>query len=85
MGYVIKLSANVEGRFSYDILQQGKLVVRQTRNPFNPSLTGLDTMEDALKIAKWQVQQLAAGATPALIGGQPMPRAVAQQLNINVE
>ena len=85
MGYVIKLNANAEGRFSYDILQQGKLVINQTRNPFNPSVSGLATIDDALKIAKWQVQQLAAGAPPSLSIMQRVPQAIARQLNITTE
>lgn len=85
MGYIIKLNSTAEGGYGYDILTRDKIVVSQKQNPFTLSQKGLANREDAFKIAHWQVQELVAGASPALISGQPLPRALAKQLNIVLE
>jgi hypothetical protein len=85
MGHVIKVNANAEGRYGFDILYQGKPVLSQKLNPFTLSPRGLASREDALKVAQWQIQQLTAGAPSTMIAGQPLSSAVARQLNIALD
>jgi hypothetical protein len=84
MDRIIKLNALAEGGYGYDILYQGKLLVSQMRNPFTNSQKGLPGKEDAFRIARWQVQQLAGGMPPNFFSGQPLPTALAKQLGINL-
>jgi hypothetical protein len=85
MGHVIKLNLTAEGRYSYEIIHQGKIIVNQKLNPFDLSPRGLASKEDACKVAQWQIQQLAAGAPSSVIVGQPLSAAIARQLNINID
>jgi hypothetical protein len=72
LGYIINVQP--EGRFSYEILREGRIAISQHRNPFNFSAKALINKEDVLKIARWQVQQLAAGIAAADLVNQPVPR-----------
>lgn len=85
MDRVIKLNTLAEGGYGYDILYQGRPVVSQTLNPFTFSPKGLSSKEDAFKVARWQVQQLATGTPATAISNQPLPVALAKQLNISLQ
>jgi hypothetical protein len=84
-GYIITVISNAEGRYGYDIMQQGKTIVSQRLNPFNLSPKGLSSKEDAFKVAQWQIQQLNAGAPSIIIVNQPLSAAVARHLNITLD
>jgi hypothetical protein len=85
LGYIIKVNAQIEGRFGYEILHEGRIVITQHHNPVTLSAKGLTNKEDVLKIARWQVQQLAAGTAAADLANQPVPPDVARRLNITLE
>lgn len=85
MNYLIKLNTLAEGKYGHNILYQGKPVVSQKLNPFTLFPNGLSRKEDAFRIARRQVQQLAAGAPPELFSGRPLPSGVAKQLNIALD
>lgn len=84
-GYIIKLNSTSEAGYGFDILYQGKAVISQKLNPFTLSPKGLSTHENAFKVARWQVQQIASGMPSSIISGQPLPFALAKQLNISLE
>lgn len=84
MDHIIKLNTIAEGGYGYDILYQGKPVVSQKLNPFTLSQKGLSSKEDAFRIARWQVQQLANGMPPSVISGQPLHTSLAKQLGITL-
>jgi hypothetical protein len=84
MGYVIRVDSSDKGGYCYAILQQGEPVISQKLNPFTLSLKGFLKQEDAFKIARWQVQQLAGGAPSAMISDRAFPPSLAKQLNIGL-
>ena|ERR1700733_448063 len=81
-GYLIRLIPENNVGYGYDIFSLNQMVVHQTGNPFTLSPIGLKTREDALKIAKWQVEQLRLRRNVFLVKNQPIPKDVARKLDI---
>lgn len=84
LDHVIKLKVNADGGYGYEVLFHGRILINQQLNPFNLSPKGLSSKEDALKIAQWQVRQLATGVPLPAITGQSLSSAIARQLNISL-
>src|SRR3954464_7339759 len=87
-GYTIRLLPAMGGTYGYYITKGKELVVHQGYNPFTNSPMGLSNKEDVYKLAKWQINQLKAGKSPAsespAVQGKDMklPPALAQQLQL---
>jgi len=81
-GHSIRVFKLGSGGYGYDISYQNRLVIHQSKNPFNESASGLKTAEDALKLAKWQTLHLNPTSQTAM-PSKAIPRQVARQLNID--
>jgi hypothetical protein len=84
MGYVIRLIPAGSNGFGYDIFFRSKMVAHQPRNPFTLAPTGLRSSDDALKVARWQVQQLWHDRSHAPVVNRLLSKNVAKQLNITI-
>ncbi len=84
MGHIIRLIPAGSNGFGYDIFFKSKIVVHQTRNPFTLAPTGLRSSDDALKVARWQVQQLWHDKNHAAILNNHVSLGVARQLSIAI-
>lgn len=62
-GYTIRLIPAVNGAYGYAVFKGKELKIHQSYNPFTLSPNGLDSKEDAYKIAKWQINQLEEKST----------------------
>jgi hypothetical protein len=84
MGYLIKLLPAGSNGFGYEIFFRSRMVVYQSNNPFTLAPTGLRNREDALKIAKWQVEQIWHEKARGIIKNRLLSRKIAKQLKISV-
>jgi hypothetical protein len=84
MGYVIRLIPAGSNGFGYDIFFRSKMVAHQPRNPFTLAPTGLRSSDDALKVARWQVQQFWHDRNHAPAMNRLISKNVAKQLNITI-
>jgi hypothetical protein len=84
MGYVIRLIPAGSNGFGYDIFFRSKMVAHQPRNPFTLAPTGLRSSDDALKVARWQVQQFWGGKRQEAIMNRHISKDVAKQLHITI-
>jgi hypothetical protein len=62
-GYTIRLIPAENGAYGYAVFNGKDLKIHQSHNPFTMSPAGLDSKEDAYKIAKWQINQLEEKST----------------------
>lgn len=93
-GYTIRVVRLTAGSYGYEIRRGSEIFVRQRRNPFTGSETGLKVREDAMKTATWLVKNVLkeeemrpqSKRLPAAIRMQrPIPRPVARELGIPIE
>jgi hypothetical protein len=84
MGYLIRLLPAGSNGFGYEIFFRAKMVVYEPNNPFTLAPTGLRNREDALKIAKWQVEQIWHEKTRVVIKNRLLSRSIAKQLKITL-
>src|SRR5438105_14677693 len=85
MDYVVRITSSDAGRYSYTIQYKEKEVLHQSLNPFNPAQKGLARKEDAIKVARWQIQQLHSGTPAATLFDRPVSASVARQLKISIQ
>ena len=83
-GYVIRLLPVNNNGFGYNVYFKSRMVIQQTSNPFTLSPLGFRNREDALKMAKWQVQQLHHQPTAVLIKNQRVSKDVARKLSVSI-
>jgi hypothetical protein len=57
-GYTIRLFSLSAGSIGYDIFTNNKLILHQSFNPFTGGSIGLNSKEEAYRVAKWQIAQL---------------------------
>lgn len=82
MDHVIRIYEAPSG-YLYDIFYQNNLIIRQDKNPFDQTTNGLQTKEDAIKIAKWQIIHIDPLHRQEKKGPQQIPNSVARQLQIS--
>jgi hypothetical protein len=56
-GFVIQVTPSIKGGFGYNISKDGSLLIQQLNNPFTGTAVGLSSPEDAIKVAKWYIQE----------------------------
>ena len=83
MDHVIRIYEAQSG-YLYDIFYQNSIIIHQDKNPFDQSTNGLQTKDDAIKIAKWQIIHIDPLHRPEKKGPQQIPHSVARQLKINL-
>src|SRR5689334_18364300 len=82
MDHVIRVY-KVPSGYLYNVFYQNTIIIQQNKNPFDKSANGLQTEEDAIKIAKWQIIHLDPLHRQRPMGPQELPNAVARQLKIS--
>jgi hypothetical protein len=65
-GYIIHLMPAAGGTYSYYIVKENKVVLRQSHNPFTGSSVGLGRKEDVYKVARWQIQNVKSWSVPQM-------------------
>lgn len=65
------------GTYGYEILADGKLLVRQTNIPAQPGITGCETKDDAEKLATLVADKVKRGEMPPTVTKEEL-----QQLSI---
>jgi|HubBroStandDraft_6_1064221.scaffolds.fasta_scaffold3010754_1 hypothetical protein len=83
-GYLVRLLPKNNNGFGYDIFYKDRMVVHQTSNPFTLSPIGMNSKEDVLKIAKWQIKQHQANRNHFLVKNQFLSKDIAKKLDISI-
>ena len=73
-GYKIRLIPSEGNGYGYAIFKANELLVHQAFNPFTMSPNGLDSKEDAYKVAKWEAAQLKKQKDESPNAGNPAER-----------
>jgi hypothetical protein len=82
--YTIAAVQNQDGSYGYTISKGTQFIKYQGLNPFNFAVKGLKKKEEAFEVAKWELKNLKQGEGLATTLSKPIPKKVAQELNIDL-